>query len=77
MPQTTPKTSSSSEARGTVKLTRDMAMTLVNSFDASEREGVVTLEINDIGLWLSLPRGQGKLFVGQADMPQEKVHVPL
>ena len=51
-----------------VEFTEDMAETLRKYFVAYEVEGVVTLESDDIGLWLRNPNGT-RQFLGRAVAP--------
>jgi hypothetical protein len=56
---------------GTARLTRDMAQTLVTYFDAyAGRDGVVSVELSDRGLWLVNPNHPGRQFLGLADHPE-------
>lgn len=51
--------------------TADMAETLVRFFHAYAREGVVTLELTERGLWLVHPHDRSRQFLGQA-VPNER-----
>lgn len=46
--------------------TRDMAETLVRTFPAYAEGGVVTVEVEDGGLWLVNPNDGSRQFLGKA-----------
>ena len=48
-----------------------MVETLRTYFAAYEREGVVTLELTDQGLWLVNPHDDSRQFLGQAVLPAD------
>jgi len=52
-----------------IELTEDMAQTLYTYFSSYEKDGVVTLEINDMGLWLKNHRSNSRQFLGKARLP--------
>jgi hypothetical protein len=52
-----------------VELTEDMAQTLYNYFSSYEKDGIVTLECNDMGLWLKNHRSNSRQFLGKARLP--------
>lgn len=56
-----------------LRLTRDMAMTIVEHFDRFAGEGVVTLEVNSSGIWFVDLTCEGVRFVGQADPTAEQL----
>ena len=49
-----------------IELTEDMAQTLYTYFSSYEKDGVVTLESNDMGLWLKNHRTNSRQFLGKA-----------
>lgn len=59
-----------------VRFTKDMAETLHRYFQVYAADGVVTLELNECGLWLVHPHDQSKQFLGQA-VPNEKERLLL
>ncbi len=59
-----------------VFFSEDMAETLRRFFHVYETNGVVTLELNDHGLWLVHPHDQSKQFLGQA-VPNERERLLL
>ena len=52
------------------KFTRDMTETLVTFFHCYERDGVVTLQVTERGLWLVNPLNGSRQFLGQALLPE-------
>ncbi len=52
-----------------IELTEDMAQTLYTYFSSYEKDGVVTLESNDMGLWLKNHRTNSRQFLGKARLP--------
>jgi hypothetical protein len=52
-----------------IELTEDMAQTLCAYFSSYEKDGVVTLESNDMGLWLKNHRSNSRQFLGKARLP--------
>lgn len=48
------------------RFTKDMAETLLRFFHAYQREGVVTLQLTERGLWLVNPHDDTRQFLGQA-----------
>lgn len=59
-----------------IALSKDMAETLRQFFHVYENDGVVTLEVNDRGLWLVHPHDQSRQFLGQA-VPSERERLLL
>ncbi|MBE9476389.1 MAG: hypothetical protein IME92_04530 [Proteobacteria bacterium] len=55
-----------------VELTEDMAQTLCAYFSSYEKDGVVTLESNDLGLWLKNHRSNSRQFLGRARLPDNQ-----
>lgn len=51
------------------KFTRDMTETLVTFFHCYERDGVVTLQVTERGLWLVNPVNGTRQFLGRATLP--------
>jgi hypothetical protein len=49
-----------------IELTEDMAQTLYTYFSSYEKDGIVTLEMNDMGLWLKNHRSNSRQFLGKA-----------
>lgn len=56
-----------------IELTEDMAQTLYTYFSSYEKDGVVTLESNDMGLWLKNHRTNSRQFLGKARLPEEQM----
>lgn len=54
-----------------IELTEDMAQTLYTYFSSYEKNGVVTLESNDLGLWLKNHRTNSRQFLGKARLPEK------
>ena len=52
-----------------------MAETLFRHFDAYQIDGVVTVEVTDKGLWLKLPDGEGRQFLGSTTVIDLPVHI--
>lgn len=50
---------------------QDMAETLHTYFGAYERDGVVTIEVTDRGLWLFHPHSRTRQFLGLARLPEQ------
>jgi hypothetical protein len=61
------------KTRFRLRLTRDMAETLLENFDRFAGEGVVTLEVNVAGIWFIDLRSQSVRFLGQADYSSEQL----
>lgn len=51
-----------------LRLTLDMAESLLEHFDRFAGDGVVTLEVNDAGIWFVDPVYDRVMFLGQADL---------
>jgi hypothetical protein len=56
-------------AQHDIELTEDMAQTLCAYFSSYAKDGVVTLECNDMGLWLKNHRSNSRQFLGKARLP--------
>ena len=56
-----------------IELTEDMAQTLYTYFSNYEKDGVVTLESNDMGLWLKNHRTNSRQFLGKARLPEKQM----
>ncbi len=56
-----------------LRLTRDMAMTIVEHFDRFAGDGIVTLEVNSGGIWFVDLSSEGVRFLGQADPTAEQL----
>lgn len=56
-----------------VRLTKDMAETLVEYFDGFAGNGVVTLEVNAAGVWFVDAETQRVRFLGQADFTADQL----
>jgi len=56
-----------------IELTEDMAQTLYTYFSSYEKDGVVTLESNDMGLWLKNHRNNSRQFLGKARLPEKQM----
>ncbi len=56
-----------------IELTEDMAQTLYTYFSSYQKDGVVTLESNDMGLWLKNHRTNSRQFLGKARLPDEQM----
>jgi hypothetical protein len=52
-----------------IELTEDMAQTLCAYFSSYAKDGVVTLESNEMGLWLKNHRSNSRQFLGKARLP--------
>lgn len=55
-----------------IELTEDMAQTLYTYFSSYEKDGVVTLEVNDMGLWLKNHRTNSRQFLGKARLSEKQ-----
>ena len=55
----------------TAEFTADMVATLQNFFDRYEKDGVVTVEVTNHGLWLPNPDSETRQFLGLARLPQD------
>lgn len=53
-----------------MRLTRDMAETLLEHFERFARDGAVTLEMNEAGVWFVDPETDRVMFLGQADLSE-------
>ena len=53
-----------------VELTKDMAQTLCEYFSNYAKDGVVTIESNDMGLWLKNKHTESRQFLGKARLPK-------
>lgn len=56
-----------------LRLTLDMAETLVEYFEHFAGDGVVTLEVNPAGIWFIEPYSDRVRFLGQADYSEEQL----
>lgn len=56
-----------------IELTEDMAQTLYTYFSSYEKDGVVTLESNDMGLWLKNHHTNSRQFLGKARLPEKQM----
>ncbi len=61
------------DTRFRLRLTRDMAETLLEHFDRFAGDGVVTLEVNVAGVWFIDLGSQSVRFLGQADFTREQL----
>lgn len=66
-------TSTQDDTRFRLRLTRDMAETLLKHFDRFAGDGVVTLEVNVAGVWFIDLGSQSVRFLGQADFTTEQL----
>lgn len=62
---------------GTAEFTRDMVETLLEYFDTyADREGVITLEIHEGGIFLPPLFGGARQFLGLARLPSHLAKMP-
>ena len=57
----------------TAEFTKDMIETLHEYFEAYEVDGVVTVEVTDMGLWLPNPHCTSRQFLGLAKWPKDSL----
>jgi len=55
-----------------LRLTLDMAESLLEHFERFAGDGVVTLEVNDAGIWFIDPVFDRVMFLGRADLSDEQ-----
>jgi hypothetical protein len=60
-----------------VELTKDMAQTLCDYFSSYAKDGVVTIESNDMGLWLKSKHTESRQFLGKARLPEKVKENPV
>jgi len=52
---------------------RDMVQTMEKFFDSYQKNGCITIEVTEAGLWLRNPMG-GQQFLGLAYLPSKPAH---
>lgn len=55
------------------RFTKDMAETLLRFFETYATDGVVTVEVDDLRLWLVHPHNKTRQFLGQADLSEQQL----
>lgn len=63
----------SDSSRFRIRLSRDMAESLLEHFERFAEDEIVTLEVNVAGVWFIHTRSQSVRFLGQADYTSEQL----
>lgn len=63
----------SDSSRFRIRLSRDMAESLLEHFERFAEDEIVTLEVNVAGVWFIQTRSQSVRFLGQADYTTEQL----